>query len=63
MTSHLVTVVHDELVFDVADAEFHELVEAVPVWMDYPLISRVLPVTVSLEYSGTNWADKKGLDG
>ena len=61
--SHLVTVVHDELVFDVAGAELDELVKSVPLWMDYPIISKVLPVSVSLEYSDTNWAEKKGLNG
>lgn len=63
MDSHLVCTVHDELVFDVVAREFDALVESVPTWMDYPTISEVLPVTVSLEWTDTNWADKKGLNG
>ena len=60
--SHLVTVIHDEFVFDVAERELESVVAAVPFWMDYPTIAKVLPVTVSLEISGSNWAEKKELD-
>lgn len=60
--SHLVTVIHDEFVFDVAAGEFDRVVDMVPYWMDYPTIGQVIPVTVSLEMSATNWAEKKGLN-
>jgi DNA polymerase-1 len=59
--SHLVTVIHDELVFDVAAEEFDWLVQRIPQWMDYPKISEVVPITVSMEYTQTNWSEKKGL--
>jgi DNA polymerase I-like protein with 3'-5' exonuclease and polymerase domains len=57
----LVTVIHDELVFDVAAEEFDWLVQRIPQWMDYPKISEVVPITVSMEYTQTNWSEKKGL--
>lgn len=62
MDSHLVCVVHDELVFDCTKAEFPTMVEKVPEWMVYPTINDVVPTTVSMEWSDTNWAEKKGLD-
>lgn len=64
MESHLVCVVHDELVFDVParNEEFDYLLWKIPEWMDYPLISKVVPITTSIEYSDTNWAEKKGID-
>lgn len=61
--SHLVTVIHDEFVFDVKLSEVDELIRDVPKWMDYPEIARILPVTVSLEWTHTNWAEKEGLNG
>lgn len=61
--SHLVCVVHDELVFDVAAEDLPLLRQMVPVWMDcFPQVSEVLPISTSLEYSDTNWAEKKGFD-
>lgn len=59
--SHLVTVIHDEFVFDVKLSEVDYLIEHVPTWMDYPKIGKIIPVTVSLEWAHTNWAEKKGL--
>lgn len=60
--SHLVTVIHDEFVFDTKLSEVDYLIENVPYWMDYPRIGEVIPITVSLEWSHTNWAEKKGVN-
>lgn len=60
MDSHLVCVVHDEFVFDVSADEINVLAESAPIWMDsFPNISEIVPITVSLEWSQTNWADKE----
>lgn len=56
--SHLVVTVHDEIGFDVPDRELQPLTEAIPGWMDWPEISAVVPVTVSIEITDTNWAEK-----
>lgn len=60
--SHLVCVVHDELVFDVSELEFYELIASIPKWMEYYEINEVVPTTVSIEFTDTNWAEKKGFD-
>lgn len=62
MDSHLVCVVHDELVFDVADSERAFLIQQLPLWMTNKLISTEVPVTISIEQSNTNWAEKGNLD-
>jgi DNA polymerase-1 len=60
MESHLVTVIHDELVFDVKLSEVDHLIEKAPGWMDcFPEVSEVVPITVSLEWSSSNWAEKE----
>lgn len=58
--SHLVNVVHDELMFDAVDSEVRELVPIVVECMtDWPVITDVVPVEVSVEYSNSSWADKE----
>lgn len=62
MNSHLVSVVHDELIFDVDKTELDRLAEGIPGWMDaYPEVSTVVPITVDLAISESNWADKHAL--
>lgn len=58
-SSHLVCVIHDELVFDVDADELEWLAEKIPEWMAYKRIDQTVPTTVSLEISGTNWAEKE----
>lgn len=57
-SSHLVSVIHDELIIDAIAEEVRLLVERVPPAMDYPLVSEVVPILVDVEYSTTTWADK-----
>jgi DNA polymerase-1 len=62
MSSHLVCNVHDEIAFDVREDELGYLTEWVPVWMDaFPEVSEVVPITVDLAFTTTNWADKHKL--
>jgi DNA polymerase-1 len=58
MTSHLVSVVHDEFILDCVRQEMARLYELMPRWMDWEPISRVVPVTTEMEASFTTWADK-----
>lgn len=58
LESHLVCVVHDELVFDCADSEVDSLRVVLPQWMNNQTIAEIVPVTVSIEDSQTNWAAK-----
>lgn len=57
-TSHIVSSVHDELILDVTDRETPILVENLPLLMDHPPVSVVVPIGVDVEYSRTSWADK-----
>jgi DNA polymerase-1 len=59
MKSHLVCVVHDELVFDVLNEEKDSLIASLPVWMTNKTIATEVPVTISIEQSSTNWAEKE----
>ena len=56
--SHMVSVVHDEIIIDAAQDEIPELVEFVPQWMDCKRVSEIVPINVDVEISPTTWADK-----
>lgn len=56
--SHLVNLVHDELILDVSREEIPWLAEHVPNLMKEPRIDDVVPISVDVEISFTNWADK-----
>lgn len=57
--SHLVNVVHDELIFDCVEADVDELVLEVERCMcDWPQITEFVPVEVDANISHTSWAEK-----
>ena len=56
--THLVNVVHDELIFDAVDAETRELLPLIVESMTDWEVNDVVPVEVDVEYSNTSWADK-----
>lgn len=60
LESHLVNVVHDELMLDCRTSEVERLVESVPGLMSDARIAEVLPVETSCEISYTSWAEKVG---
>jgi DNA polymerase I len=56
--SHLVNSVHDELTVDVAEDELEALSLLLPrVMCDEPQLTEVLPITVDMKLSSTNWAE------
>jgi DNA polymerase-1 len=62
-----VSVVHDELIFDVPPDEVPVFAAAVPRLMSHPdavaeAINEVIPIEISMEVSYTNWADKVALE-
>lgn len=61
--SHPVSVIHDEIIFDGPRHELAILVSEIPPLMDDARISRHIPVVVEIEWSDTNWAEKKEFDG
>lgn len=59
MASHLVNQVHDEIQIDAVASEIPYLVEVVPILMDHPPVSEVVPIGTDCEISWTTWADKE----
>jgi DNA polymerase-1 len=59
LRSHMVNEVHDEIMWDVDESELPLIAEFVPKWMDYPLVSQIVPVEVDMEVSYSTWADKE----
>lgn len=58
--SHMVSVVHDEIIIDAARDEVRLLVESVPGWMDCKRVSDIVPINVDVEISlGKSWAEKE----
>lgn len=58
MTSHMVSVVHDEVQIDAIESEIPVLVERVPEWMREQQVNPIVPILVDCEISYTNWAEK-----
>lgn len=61
--SHLILPVHDEFQLDCARGEIYSVVEVVPRLMGYDKIDATIPLEVSIEWSTTNWAEKKPWEG
>lgn len=59
MRTHLVSTIHDELMFDTTIEEFPTLCDLVPGWMDYPRVSDDVPIDIDIEYSDVSWAQKE----
>lgn len=56
--SHMVSVIHDEIIFDGPESEIELLHIHIPRLMDDERISAVVPIGVDHEVSTTNWAEK-----
>lgn len=59
MQSHMINVVYDDIVMDVATDEIDILAKKVPLLMTYQPIEDVVPITPEPEISYTNWANKE----
>ncbi len=57
--SHLVSTIHDELIMDVEVDDYYSVAKEVPICMDHPPVSAVVPIRVDIEWSTTNWAEKE----
>jgi len=63
LSSHMVSVIHDELVFDGPEAELSVLHDYVPALMDVvPEVSAIVPILVDHEVSMTSWAEKQAYE-
>lgn len=59
LESHMVNMVHDELILDAKTDELPELQIHMPDLMDYPPVSEVVPIGVGMEIGAHSWADKE----
>lgn len=57
LKSHIVNMVHDDLLLDVAADEAHLIAASVPQWMTDDRIQAVVPIQPEPEVSYTNWAE------
>lgn len=62
MQSHLVNVIHDDLMLDCTLAELPHLADRVPTLMTYGPVEEVVPIRPDPEVSFGSWADKKPWD-
>lgn len=56
--SHLVSVIHDELVLDATLAELDDMARGIPILMRDERIHSVVPIDTDCEVTFTTWADK-----
>lgn len=59
LTSHIVNVVHDEIMLDVKRGELFRLCANVPDLMKYEKINDIIPIECSTEIAYDNWANKE----
>ena len=62
LRSHIVSVIHDELVLDGPERELPELNFIAPQLMIHEEVNKTIPILVDHEVSLTNWAEKIGYD-
>jgi len=58
-SSHIVNIVHDEIIIDASEHEIESLVNTIPTIMGNKTIEEVVSIGVDVEISRTNWADKE----
>ncbi len=63
LESHMVSVIHDEVIFDCLGSEIPYLVPALPDLMRDDRINDVVPIEVDIEISHTTWAEKEAYTG
>ena len=59
LASHIVNMVHDELILDCAESELVYLTNNLPDWMTDERIESVVPIRPGCDVSFTTWADKE----
>ncbi len=59
IASHMVSVIHDEIILDGPESELELLHEIVPALIGDEIIERVVPIGVDHEVSLSNWAEKE----
>ena len=57
--SHIVNIVHDEIVIDADKDEVNEIVTTIPSLMGNKIVSKFVSISTDCEISYTNWAEKE----
>lgn len=57
--SHIVNIIHDEIMIDADNSEVEYLVDEIPVCMTPTKINEIIPIEVDVEWSPTSWAEKE----
>jgi len=61
--SHIVNIVHDEIIIDAADNEIVTLSKQIPYFMGNKSVEEFVSIETDCEISYTNWADKEPYNG
>ena len=61
--SHIVNIVHDEIILDTDKSEIKELVTIIPTLMGNKDVEEFVNIETDCEISWTNWADKEEYNG
>ena len=63
MSSHIVNIVHDEIILDASKSEISHLATHIPLLMGNKKVERFVKIETDCEISWTNWAEKEEYDG
>lgn len=61
--SHIVNIVHDEIIIDADKSEINHLVTHIPYLMGNNMVERFVSIETDCEWSTTNWAEKEEYHG
>jgi DNA polymerase-1 len=61
--THIVNIVHDEIILDATTSEISTLVNTIPTLMGNKTVERFVSIETDCEYSTTNWAEKEAYSG
>ena len=61
--SHIVNVVHDEIIIDADKSEVNHIVTHIPLLMGNKTVSKYVTIDTDCEISYTNWAEKEEYNG
>ena len=61
--SHIVNIVHDEIIIDANRNEIVTLVNTIPILMGNKIVEEYVSISTDCEISYTNWADKEEYNG
>jgi DNA polymerase I-like protein with 3'-5' exonuclease and polymerase domains len=61
--THIVNIVHDEIILDAVTSEISRLVNTIPNLMGNKTVEKFVSIETDCEISTTNWAEKEAYSG